>query len=355
MRVEVNLRDAPIDRIADLSQRAEHLGYDSVVHAEVRRDPFLASGLTACATQRVQTGTAVAIAFPRSPMVVAYLARNIQELSRGRFALGLGTQVRAHIERRFGCRWEAPSRRLREYVLSLRAIWEAWESGGALEVCGEHYSFGLMTPEFSLGPARWGRVPIDIAGVNARNVRLAGELGDGLRVHSFSTPAYIRDVISPILQDAATRRDLVTPVRILGGCFVATGATEAEVSEAREQVRGRVAFYASTRAYARVLEHHGWQDLGTQLGGRVREQRWHELAELVDDTVLDEFCIAAPYEGLANAVRGRLGGLVDTVTVPMPSDGESRELDLLGAALEAIRRISGPGRETPRSRPSTRS
>lgn len=319
MKVEASLRTTPLSDAAATAAALEKAKVDVVSDAEVRRDPFVSLTLAATGTRSVTLASAVTIAFPRSPMVVAYSARNVHDYSAGRFRLGIGTQVKRHIERRFGTPWDAPGPRLRDYVLALRAIWQTWQTGAVLDHQGRYYSLTSMTPEFDLGPSEHDTIGIDIAAVNPYNLELAGELCDGVRLHPFNTPAYVRDVVWPRLSAGAARGARDTSELLVCGCgFVATGATAAEVEFAREQARARVAFYGSTLAYRPVLEHQGWGELQTELRELVRRERWDELTDRVPDEVLDAFCTAAPYTHLAARVADRWGGLVDMVQLPSP-------------------------------------
>ena len=338
MLVETNLRAVPLAEVQREAREAEALGFDALTMAEIRQDPFLAIALMAAATERVELATGVAIAFPRSPMTVAYGSRNLQDLANGRFSLGLGTQVKAHVERRFGARWGAPGPHLREYVLALRAIWDCWHLGTPLDFRGEYYSFTLMTPEFNLGPTPH-RMRVHLAAVNPYNTQLAGELAEALRVHGFCTPEYLRDVIWPNVRVGVERAGRsLDDFEVIGCGFIATGPDDESVEAERERIRHRVAFYGSTRAYRPVLEHHGWGELADKLHKLVREQRWEELSGAVSDEVLDTFCMAGRYEVIADAVGRRLGGLVDRVAVPVPESVE-RGRDRLTEALAAMKQV----------------
>ncbi|TFV64725.1 TIGR03617 family F420-dependent LLM class oxidoreductase [Geodermatophilus sp. DF01-2] len=319
MRIEASLRTTPTHEVAVTAAELERAGAGGVCDSENRRDPLLTMAMAAVTTERIGLATAVTIAFPRSPMVVAYGARMLHDQTGGRFRLGLGTQVKRHMEHRFGVPWDSPGPRMRDYVQALRAVWRSWETGEPLRHSGPFYALDLMTPEFSPGPAPHGRVAVDLAAVNPYNLELAAELCDGVRLHVFNTPGYVRDVVRPRLAAGAGRagRDLAG-FEIFGGGFVATGATRADVALAREQARARVAFYGSTLAYLPVLEHHGWGALRDELRELVRRERWDDLAAAVPDEVLDEFCTAAAYPELAAALGARWAGLVTTVQVPAP-------------------------------------
>lgn len=339
MKIETVLPDARLTAIPRLARQAEAFGFDGIAQPELRHDPFVALTLAAPATERVLLATSVAIAFPRSPMVMAYQARDLQDLTGGRFVLGLGTQVKGHIERRFSTVWDSPGPRLREYIESLRAIWDTWQTGAPLNFHGKFYAFSLMTPEFSPGPSAYPPPPVQIAAVNPYNARLAGELCDGLRVHPMTTPEYLRDVLWPAVRKGAARsgRDL-GDFAMIGGGFIATGPDEATVQAAREEARYRIAFYGSTRTYLPVLEHHGFEALNPAARRLIAENRWGDLGSIVSDEVLDAFCVSGTYDQIAARVRDRLEGLVDWISIGLPDDPD-RPDDRYLAALEDLRQI----------------
>jgi probable F420-dependent oxidoreductase len=341
MLVETSLRQVPLAELPAAAARLERLGFDGLAQPELRNDPFLTIGLLAASTERLTLATSVALAFPRSPMVVAYLARDLQELSAGRFRLGLGTQVRGHIERRYSVPWDSPGPRLRDYLQALRAIWRCWDQGEPLDYQSRFYRFSLMTPEFSPEPSRYGPIPIQIAAVNRYNLQLAGELCDGLRLHPFCTVRYLRDVVRPSLQSGAARsgRDLAH-FALIGGGFVVTGGDPATVARGREEARRRVGFYGSTRVYRPVLELHGWGELGTRLGRLAAVGRWEALAGEVDDEVLEAFCVAGTYEQIGARVADRFAGLLDWLQLPLPADALEQP-DRLSGALHDLSQVPG--------------
>jgi probable F420-dependent oxidoreductase len=344
MRLEATLGDVPWSDIAQISGAIEELGFDGIATPELKRDPFLPLVLAASATHKVQLATSVAIAFPRSPTVVAYMSRNLNDLSHGRFAVGLGTQVKGHIERRFSTEWVSPGPRLREYILAMRAIWSAWDHGEPLRFEGKFYNLSLMTPEFSPGPSEYGPIKVQIAAVNEYNIRLAGEICDGLRVHPFSTPDYTRDVIWPNVRRGGGRGERsLDDFDLIGTGFIATGPDEEAVANAREDVRYRIAFYASTRTYLPVLEHHGWGDLNPKLRELVAQNRWDDLPSVVPDDVVEAFCISGTYRDIAALIGERLGGLVDTIGFPLPED-VSQPSDEYRSAIEQIKKLPGASR-----------
>jgi probable F420-dependent oxidoreductase len=319
------------------AQAAEADGYDCVQSNELRHDPFAPLAFAALATERVALATSVAIAFPRSPMIVANQAWDLARHSNGRFVLGLGSQVKAHNERRFSVPWIAPAARLGEYVRALRTIWRAWETGGQLDFKGQHYNFTLMTPEFSPGPQGLPMIPVAMAAVGPVMLKTAAQIADSVRLHGFATRKYLEDVVRPMLAaELAASGKSFSNFEVTGGGFIATGPDDAAVQAAAEKVRYRVAFYGSTPAYRPVFEVHGIGDLGARLHEKVREGKWNEISKLVSDEVLDLFVARAPYEGIAEAVEQRFGGVVDTVTLEfLPTDTATTRRNV----IEAVQKI----------------
>ena len=330
MRIETGIPLGDWRRIAPAAHRAESLGFDGIVSAEIASDPFVPLAFATLATERIRLGTAIAVAFPRSPMVVANLAWDLQVNSRGRFVLGLGAQVKGHNERRFSVPWSAPVPRLREYVESLRAIWRCWERGEPLAYQGDHYRFSLMTPEFSPPASGLPPVPVTIAAVGADMLRLAGRVCDGVRLHGFCTRRYLEEVALPQLHEGLARSGRQRRhFEVWGGGFLATGRDADEVAKQLEWCRYRIAFYGSTRSYAAVLSLHGWDELAAQLHEMSKRGQWDRMAAAVPDEVVHEFTAVAPHRELKGAVEKRFGGLVDAVAIgfddEMP-DGLAREI-----------------------------
>jgi probable F420-dependent oxidoreductase len=303
----------------ETARAAENLGFAGLWTSETRHDAFLPLAIAANETERIELGTAVAIAFSRSPMEVAQTAWDLQDLSGGRFILGLGTQVKAHVKRRFSMPWERPVARLREYILALRAIWGSFRSGGPLRFEGEFYNHTLMTPFFNPGPIESPEVPIYVAGVNTSLARLAGELCEGFHVHPFHSPEYIRRTVQPAIAEGAQRggRD-PDEVELATTVFVVTGQSGAEIEEQREEVRSQISFYASTPTYRTVLEAHGWEEVGERLGKLARDNRWDEMPELISDEMLGAFAIEAAPEEVRVALEERYEGLIDRLALYEP-------------------------------------
>lgn len=297
---------------------AEELGFDGVWTPETDHDAFLAHPVMAEHTTDIELGTRIALSFTRSPMVLAYTAWDLQRYSNGRFILGLGTQVKGHNERRFSVDWEAPGPRLREVVESLRHIWDVFQGRvDRLDYSGDHYSFSLMTDFFNPGPIDHPDIPIYIAGINEYNLRLAGELCDGLAMHGFNTPAYTEDVILPAVAAGAERAGRsLEDVTISASPFVITG-DRAERDREREEIRRRIAFYGSTRTYHDVLEHHGWKDIGMDLHELSREGKWEEMSGLVTDEMVDTFAVESPPSNLLDELTRVYGDVADRIMAPL--------------------------------------
>lgn len=337
MRVGIVLPVEDWRRCGPAAAAAEEVGFDLVAANEIRHDPFTPLALAGLATARIGLATSVAIAFPRSPMVVANHTWDLQRHTGGRFVLGLGTQVRAHNERRFSVPWVAPAARMAEYVQALRAIWRCWETGEALDYAGEHYRFSLMNKEFSPGPNGMLCPPVTLAAVGPLMLRNAARLCDGVRLHSFATRAYLEQQVEPVLraQLAAAGRPREA-FEVSGGGFVATGPNAAAVQRAAEQVRHRVAWYASTPAYRTVLEPHGLVALGVKLSEMARRGAFEGMAALIPDEVLHLFAAIGTYDVIAERIAERFGGVVDTVTIPFPADADP---GAVRAVLRAVQRI----------------
>ena len=337
MRIISNLPQDDLPRVAAVARGAEAAGYDGLTTSENRHDPFLALGIAAVSTERVELGTSIAIAFSRSPMAVANASWDLQLASGGRFVLGLGPQVRAHNERRFSVPWTPPVPRLREYVQALRAIWRCWEKGEKLDFQGEHYRFTLMTPNFTPRSAGLPMVPITIAAVGPRSLALAGEVCDGVRLHGFCTRRYIDTVVMPRVREGMARSGRARErFEISGGGFIATGPDEAAVAKMVEWVRYRVAFYGSTPAYWPVLAAHGLEELGRKLNVMSKAGQWDRMAAEISDDVVRLFAAVGTHATLAKAIEERFGGVADTVGL---SGGYGIRQDIPPDLIQDIRRI----------------
>lgn len=302
----------------EAAARAEEQGFDGVWTAETAHDAFLPHPLVAEHTSDIQHGTRIALSFTRSPMVLAYQSWDLARYSDGRFVLGLGTQVKGHNERRFSVDWESPGPRLREVVESIRHIHAVFQGEESLDYEGDHYSFSLMTDVFDPGPIDNPEVPIYIAGVNEYNLRLAGELCDGLAMHPFNTPDYADEVIAPLVQEGADRGDRsLSDVALSASPMVVTGETESDRDSAREETRMQIAFYGSTRTYHDVLEQHGWRSIGEELHELSREEKWGEMGQLVTDEMVATFAIDAAPEDLYDEALEKYGDVADRIVLPL--------------------------------------
>ena len=311
-----------IESISAAARKIEVLGFDGACTPEAGHDPFLPLMVAAEHTRTISLGTNVAIAFPRSPMVVAQLAWDLQQFSGGRFRLGLGTQVKGHNELRYATPWTAgPGPRLREYVLCLKAMFRSFQEGKQpVPFEGEHYRFTLLPPFFNPGPIEYPPPPIYIAAVNAYMCRLGGELCDGVRLHPIGTFAYTRDRVLPtIAAGAATAGRTLADLDIVGAPFLAIGRDEKEVEAAKRALKQHVAFYASTRTYHGVLAFHGWEDVGQKLHQLSREGKWTDMPALITDDMLEEWAVISTYDDLAARVTERCRGIFSTVLLDLPT------------------------------------
>jgi probable F420-dependent oxidoreductase len=333
MRVAVGLPVEDWRACSEAARQAEEDGADAVTASELKHDPFAPLAFAAVATQRVSLVTSVAIAFPRSPMIVANQAWDLHTHSRGRFVVGLGSQIKAHNERRFSTPWVSPAARLGEYCDALRAIFRCWEFGEKLNFHGKFYNFSLMTPEWAPPPQKLPLPPIAMAAVGPLMLKTAARHADSVRLHSFATRDYLEQVVRPMLaEELAASGKSFENFEVTGGGFVATGPDAAAVKAAAEKVRYRVAFYGSTPAYRGVFDLHGVGDLGLKLTDLSKQGKWSEMAAQVPDDVLDLFVARATYDDLPAAIEKRYGGIVDSVSIDFtPGTPASVRRDVIAA------------------------
>jgi probable F420-dependent oxidoreductase len=306
-------------RIPDFARAAEERGVDGLFVPEAQNDPFISLTLAAAATTRLQLGTGVAIAFARTPMTMAYSAYHLHRVSGGRLILGLGSQIKPHIAYRYGMPWSHPARRMNEYLLAMRAIWRTWQAGDALDFRGEFYTHTVMPPLFSPGPLDFASPPIWLAAVGPRMVDVAATAADGLLTHPLISQRYLRDVVLPRVAASRLRAGTADdPYQLASMAMVTTGRTDEELRAAIAGTRRQIGFYASTPAYLPVLEHHGWPALHDAARALTKADRWSELADLIDDTVLHTFAVVGDLPSVRVGLRERFGGLVDRVTLSMP-------------------------------------
>jgi probable F420-dependent oxidoreductase len=303
----------------------EELGYDGVFTAETSHDPFLPIVLAALETERIELGTGIAVAFARNPMTMAAIANDLQLYTKGRFILGLGSQIKPHIEKRFSMPWSHPAARMREFILAMRAIWASWHDGDKLDFRGEFYRHTLMTPFFNPGSNRYASPKVFLAAVGERMTEVAGEVADGILLHGFTTERYVREVTLPALERGWARAGKErSEFELSGPMFVVTGTNEEEYESARRGTKQQIAFYGSTPAYRGVLDLHGWGDLQGELNRLSKQGDWVQMGELVDDEMLATFAVTGEPEEIPAKLLGRYGDIVDRVSfyAPYKSDPE---------------------------------
>lgn len=316
---------AGLRNVAAAAGTLERRGYDCCWTAEINHDPFLPLVLAAEHTTTIELGTSIAVAFARNPMTVANIGWDLQDYSNGRFILGLGSQVQAHIEKRFSMPWSRPAARMREFVTALREIWSCWHDGSKLRFEGDFYTHKLMTPMFTPEPHPHGSPKVFVAAVGDAMTEMCGEVADGMLAHAFTTKRYFQEVTLPALLRGMERSgrnradfELSAPV------FVVTGHDESALAAAAVGTRKQIAFYGSTPAYRKVLDLHGWGDLHTELHRLSLAGQWDTMGTLIDDEMLSTFAVVAPTAELAQAIRERCDGVIDRVLIGFPPSSRSR-------------------------------
>jgi len=311
MKIDAGLMTANLGDVPKRAKELEAAGFDGVVTAEMSGDPFFPLLLAAEHTERIQLMTSIAVAFSRNPMIVANLANDLQSYSKGRFILGLGSQIKPHIEKRFSMPWSRPAARMREFVLAMRAIWACWYDGEKLSFRGEFYQHTLMTPMFTPTNNPHGAPRVVVAAVGPKMTEVAGEVADGMIVHSFSTERYLREVTLPAIErgQAASNRP-VADFDLCYPAFIVTGNDERQWEAMRGAVAKQLAFYGSTPAYRGVLECHGWGDLQGELNTLSKRGEWDEMGARITDEILDEFAVVAEPDKVAGVLKARFGDVV---------------------------------------------
>lgn len=320
-----------LSQVPAAARTLERRGYDGCWTAEINHDPFLPLALAAEHTHTIELGTSIAVAFARNPMTVAQIGWDLQDYSQGRFILGLGSQIKPHIEKRFSMPWSKPVGRMQEFVLALRAIWASWSDGSRLDFDGEFYTHKLMTPMFVPPPHPHGDPRVFVAAVGDRMTEMCGEVADGLLAHAFSTQRYVREVTIPMLTRGIERAGRTrADIEVTSPLFIVTGLDEQQMAAAAVATRKQIAFYASTPAYRSVLELHGWGDLQTELHRLSREGDWDTMGSLIDDGMLAEFAVVALVDDVVDKIRARCDGVIDRVLVGFPpSIDEATVVDLV--------------------------
>jgi probable F420-dependent oxidoreductase len=334
MKVDAGGYAATVDDAADAAKAAEADGYDGWFAVETQIDPFLGCALAAERTERIEIGTGIAVAFARNPMTVALQANDVQALSGGRFILGLGSQIKPHITRRYSMPWSKPAARMREFILAIRAIWDTWGSGAPLEFEGEFYTHTLMAPFFNPGPNPHGNPKLMLAAVGPLMTETAGEVADGILIHGFSTERYLREATLPALErgfekSGRTREDF----EITAPAFVVARDTEEEIAEGVAFIKNQIGFYGSTPAYKPVLDLHGWGELGEELKAMTKRGEWDKLAEIIPDEVVETFAvIGTPEEAIAE-IKRRYGDICTRITLSLPPERDEERWNELLAQL----------------------
>lgn len=320
MKFDAALLAADLTEIPQLTRQAEAIGFDGIWVSETAHDAFLPLVLAAEHSQRVTLGTGIAVAFPRSPAILAHIAWDLAKYSQGRFVVGLGTQVKAHNERRLGVKWEQPVAKLREVILAMRALWDCWQNGTKLNFRGEFFKLTLMTPFFNPGPHDYPDIPIYISAMNKNMLQLAGELCQGVHLHPLHTARYIKEFALPQLETGLQKRGRQrAEIELSSNVFVTptddAGQAKAYEAEARQQI----SFYASTPAYRVVMELHGWSDIAERLSRLAARGRWTEMPRLVTDEMLAEFVVSGTWAELPAKIKAKYaGGLLDRVSYYIP-------------------------------------
>jgi probable F420-dependent oxidoreductase len=322
MKVDVSV-PGPLRNAGREARRLEKAGYDGVWAAETSHDPFPIATLAAAATESVDVGTGIAVAFARNPMNLATLGHDLQVLSEGRFVLGLGSQVQAHISRRYSMPWSKPASRMRELVQAIRAIWACWNDEAPLQFEGEFYRHTLMPPFFNPGPSPFGAPRVFLAGVGPLMIEVAGETADGFLCHGFTTASYLTTSVVPALERGLARGMRQRgDIEVTAPGFIVTGRDEDEMVRSAEAVRRQLAFYGSTPAYRPVLEHHGWGELQTELHEMARRGQWDRMGDLIDDEVLDAFALVGAPGAIAGLAAARFGTAVDRINAYSPFEAD---------------------------------
>ena len=321
-----------LSQVPTLAKAVESTGYDAGVSAEVANDPFFPLILAAEHTETIDLMTSIAVAFARNPMTLAGLGYDLNGYSRGRFILGLGSQIKPHITKRFSMPWSHPAPRMRELILAMRAIWDCWQDGKPLNFRGEFYSHSLMTPMFTPSKSSYGPPRVALAAVGPLMTEVAGEAADGIIAHGFTTRRYLAEVTLPAIERGLSKGgrsrsdfEIICPV------FVASGADPAAFEASCRTVCQQIAFYGSTPAYRPVLELHGWGGLQSELNALSKQGKWTEMGRLIGEEILEEFAIVAEPDRVADVLKERFGGLIDTWICTFETGDPDRQQELVRA------------------------
>jgi probable F420-dependent oxidoreductase len=334
MRID-GLLGGSLDEVGDRAAAMEAAGYDGAFSAETAHDPFLPLVVAAQHTERIELGTAITVAFARTPMTLAVTANDVHRAANGRLVLGLGSQIKPHIERRYSMPWSHPAPRMREFVLAMRAIWASWNEHTKRDFRGDFYQHTLMTPFFDPGPNPHGTPKVWLAAVGPHMTEVAGEVADGLIVHGFTTERYVREVTIPALERGFARAGRTRAgFEVTGPIFVVTGPSEEALANAKQATRQQIAFYGSTPAYRGVLELHGWGEVGDELNTMSKRGQWVEMGNLITDDILETFAVVGAPEDVVPMLHARYGPLIDRISFYTPYALDSEESKAMIAAMK---------------------
>jgi probable F420-dependent oxidoreductase len=319
MKFDASLLVHDLSQMPALARFADQTGFDAIWTFETAHEPFLPLVLATEHSTRLSLGTSIAVAFARSPTILAHISWDLARFSKGRFILGLGTQVKGHNERRFGVSWDKPVEKMREVVLAVRAIWDCWQNQTRLNFQGEYFKLTLMTPFFSPAPHEFHRIPIFIAGVNSRMCQLGGELCEGFHVHPLHTERYLREVVLPNIEQGLAkagrrRRD----IELSSSIFVIPTDDPKEAARYEAEVRQQISFYASTPPYRPVFELEGWGDVADQLKSAAAARRWNEMPALITDEMFDRLVLRGAWSELPEKILRKYAGSLDRVSYYFP-------------------------------------
>jgi probable F420-dependent oxidoreductase len=338
VKVDSGMMGVEIAEMAARARELEELGYDGLVTAETSHDPFLPLAIAAEHTERIELTTGIAVAFARSPMTLANTAWDLNLYSHGRFILGLGSQIKPHITKRFSMPWSHPAARMREMIQAMRAIWDSWQNGSKLDFRGEFYQHTLMTPFFNPGPNPWGAPRVFIAAVGELMTEVAGEVCDGILIHGFTTERYVREVTMPAIERGLAKAGRSrADFQVSGPLFVVTGDSEASFAAAEAATKQQIAFYGSTPAYRGVLELHGWGALQDELNALSKQGKWVEMGNLITPEILHTFAVVAEEpEQVAAELAKRYSGVVDRCSFYAPYKADMQRWRSVVASLQQI-------------------
>lgn len=326
MKIDTQLGTFDLARVGTEAKRLEGMGFDALWSFESTHNPFLPLSAAALATSRIQVGTNIAVAFTRSPMTTAIVSWDMQRASKGRFMLGLGTQVRVHNERRLSSPWNAPAARVAELIRCIRAIWDCFQNGTKPAFKGEFYQFTLITPFFNPGPIDHPEIPIYLAGVKPLMCRTAGEVADGLHVHPLHSVRYLKEVVRPNMDEGARKSGRsVDDLELFAPVFAVTGESESERLKKEQEIRQQISFYASTPNYRDVMALHGWEDEAQALSKMARSGDWEAMGAQISDAMLDAFAVSGSLQQLPRILRERYAGLLQRVALYYPIAESSPE------------------------------